>query len=98
MITNIDLFQNIIKFWLEKDIAGLRMNAVNYLFETDKDNFGGRYPDEPMTGKPGLGPDDYAYLEHIYTRDIEDNYDMVSQWREIFDSISVRDNITRSQV
>ncbi|CAG9784089.1 unnamed protein product [Diatraea saccharalis] len=71
------------------------INSVNHIFETDKDNFGGHYPDEPLTGKPGQRPDDYGYLEHIYTKDQEETYELVSQLREAFDAISVRDNMTR---
>lgn len=88
-------FQNIMKFWLEKGVAGLRINSINYLMEIDKDSFGGHYPDEPRTGKPKLGPDDYNYLEHVYTKDQEETFDIVSQFRDVFDAISIRDNITR---
>ncbi|CAH0405094.1 unnamed protein product [Chilo suppressalis] len=91
----VDEIKNIIKFWLEKGIAGLIMNSVNHVFEVDKDNYGGHYPDEPITGKPGLSPDDYGYLEHVYTKDQEETYELVSQLREVFDAISIRDNMTR---
>ncbi|RVE48518.1 hypothetical protein evm_006829 [Chilo suppressalis] len=81
----VDEIKNIIKFWLEKGIAGLIMNSVNHVFEVDKDNYGGHYPDEPITGKPGLSPDDYGYLEHVYTKDQEETYELVSQLRETGD-------------
>ncbi|XP_050362060.1 maltase 2-like [Nymphalis io] len=87
--------KNILKYWLEKGVAGLAMNSVNYVFEVDKDLYGGRYPDEPATGKPGLGPDDYDYLDHIYTKDLEETYDLMSQFRDIFDALTLRDNLTR---
>lgn len=73
----------------------MRMSSINYLFEVDKDAYGGHYPDEPLLGKPGVGPDDYGYVDHIYTKDLEETYEMVSQFRDVFDSISVRNNITR---
>lgn len=88
-------FQNILKYWLEKGVAGLRINGVNYIFEIDKDLYGGRYLDEPKTGKPGFGPDDYDYLDHTYTKDQEETYELISQFRDVFDAISVRDNLTR---
>lgn len=87
--------KNIIKFWLEKGVAGMRISSINHLIETDRDSFGGHYPDEPRTGKPGLGPDDYDYLQHVYTKDQEETYDIVSQLRDVFDGITVRDNMTR---
>ncbi|XP_059058094.1 maltase 2-like [Achroia grisella] len=91
----VDEIKNIIKFWLEKGVAGMRLTSVNHIFEADKDMYGGRYPDEPLTGKPGLGPDDYGYLDHIYTQDQEEVYDMVAQFRDVFDAITIRDNLTR---
>ncbi|XP_012549946.4 maltase 2 [Bombyx mori] len=91
----VDEIKNVIKFWLEKGVAGLKIPSINYLFEVDKDLYGGRYPDEPITGRPGLGPDDYVYLEHVYTKDQEETYDMVSQLRDVFDGITIRDNLTR---
>ncbi|XP_047987115.1 maltase 2-like [Leguminivora glycinivorella] len=91
----VDEMKNIIKFWLEKGVAGMKMSAVNHLLEVDKDSFGGRFPDEPKTGKVGLDGDDYKYLNHIYTKDLKESYDMVSQFREVFDSITLRDNMTR---
>ncbi|XP_063358165.1 maltase 2-like [Cydia amplana] len=91
----VDELKNIIKFWLEKGVAGMKMSSVNHLFEVDKDNFGGRYPDEPKSGKVGLKEHDYKYLNHIYTKDLQESYDVVSQFREVFDSITLRDNVTR---
>ncbi|KOB77337.1 Alpha amylase [Operophtera brumata] len=73
----VDEMKSIIKFWLEKGVAGLMINTVNLLFESDKDQYGGIYPNEPITGEPGLTPDDYGYLKHIYTRDLEDSYEML---------------------
>ncbi|PZC75320.1 maltase 2 isoform X1 [Helicoverpa armigera] len=91
----VEEMKNVIKFWLEKGVAGMRINSINHLFEVDKDVFGGRYPNEPLTGKPGLGPEDYGYLDHVYTKDQDETYDMVSQLRDVFDAISIRDNVTR---
>lgn len=73
----------------------MSLSSVNYIVETDKDAFGGRYPDEPWTGKPGVNRDDYDYLDHVYTKDLDDNYEVVSQFRDTFDFITVRDNMTR---
>lgn len=83
------------KFWLEKGVAGLRLNSVNLLIEADKDMYGGQYPDEPLTGKQGLTEDDYGYLEHMYTKDQDEVYDLVGQFRDVFDAIAIRDNMTR---
>ncbi|CAH2067418.1 unnamed protein product, partial [Iphiclides podalirius] len=94
----VEEMKNIIKYWLEKGVAGMRFGAINYIFETDKDNFGGHYPDEPISGKPGLDYIDYNYLHHVYTKDQEETYEIVSQFREVIDSISLRDNFTSFHV
>lgn len=73
----------------------MRINAANHLVETDKDIFGGRYPDEPKTGTPGVMNEDYEYLNHVYTKDQEETYDLLSQFRDVFDAITLRDNLTR---
>ncbi|CAK1544243.1 unnamed protein product [Leptosia nina] len=91
----VEEMKTLMKYWLEKGVAGIRLSSVNYLVETDKDLYGGRYPDEPMTGKPGVYADDYNYLEHIYTKDQGENYDLISQFREALDAITIRDNVTR---
>lgn len=91
----VEEIKNVMKYWLEKGVAGMRINAVNHIFEADKDLYGGRYPDEPITGKPGLGPDDYNYLNHIYTKDQDETYELSSQFRDVFDAITLRDNLTR---
>lgn len=73
----------------------MRLGSINYLLETDKDSFGGQYPDEPASGKPGIDINDYNHLYHVYTKDQEEIFDIVSQLRDVFDAISLRDNFTR---
>ncbi|XP_068621313.1 maltase 2-like [Battus philenor] len=90
--------KNIVKYWLEKGVAGMRFGSINYLFETDKDTFGGRFPDEPKSGKPGFNPDDYEYLFHVYTKDQEETFDIVTQFRDVFDAITLRNNFTRVMI
>lgn len=71
------------------------INSVNLFLEADKNFYGGFYPDEPLTGHPGLTSDDYGYLKHDYTRDQEEMYEMTCQLRDVFDEITLRDNLTR---
>ncbi|KAJ2946200.1 hypothetical protein O0L34_g5135 [Tuta absoluta] len=77
--------KDVIRFWLDKGVSGFRVDTINNLYEADPKNFGGKYPDEPLSGLPGLGPDDYDYLEHIYTRDLDETYDVVYDCREVMD-------------
>ncbi|CAG9133493.1 unnamed protein product [Plutella xylostella] len=91
----VEEMKNVIRFWLNKGVAGFRVDAINHLFEVDKEKFGGKYPDEPRSGNLNDGPDDYGYLDHIYTKDQDKTYDMVFQWREVFDEIKAKDGLTR---
>lgn len=86
--------KNVVRYWLDMGVAGFRVDAIAHLFEVDKNDFGGVYPDEPRTGWTD-DPDDYNYLDHIYTKDLDETYDMVYQWREIFDEYSAKTGSTK---
>ncbi|XP_049886229.1 maltase A1-like [Pectinophora gossypiella] len=90
----VEEMKNIIRFWLDKGVAGFRVDAIAHLFEVDKELFGGKYPDEPLTHNTD-DPESYDYLDHIYTKNHEDTYDMVYQWREVFDEYKAKDGMTR---
>lgn len=66
------------KFWLDKGIAGFRMDAVPYLIEDG-------FYDEPRSNDEHAEPDTHPYLNHIYTKDVEGSYDVVYDWREYLD-------------
>ena len=53
-------------------------------FEVNKDPQG-KFPDEPLSGTPGCTSNDKCYLDHIYTQDQEEFFDMIYQWRELMD-------------
>ncbi|CAH4012741.1 unnamed protein product [Pieris brassicae] len=91
----VEEMKNVIRFWLEKGVAGFRVDAIAHLFEADKENFGGKYPDEPISGQDLDDPLSYNYLSHIYTKDQDETFDMVYQWREVFDEIKEKDGLTR---
>lgn len=87
--------KDIISYWLAKGVQGFRVDAVPYMFEVKPDGRG-NYPDEPLTNTPGCGPDDNCYLEHIYTQDQDETYDMIYQWRALLDEFSrTHDNVTK---
>lgn len=96
MLNNINVFfQEIIRFWLGKGVAGFRVDAVNCLYEVDKNLFGGKYPDEPFSGRVDVDPESHDYLSHIYTKDQNETYYMVYEWREVFDEFKEKDGLTR---
>ncbi|XP_072936548.1 uncharacterized protein [Epargyreus clarus] len=91
----VEEMKNIIRFWLNKGVAGFRVDAVNYLFEVDKELFSGRYPDEPPSGRTDVDPGSYDSLDHIYTKDQNDTYYMVYEWRDVFDEYAKKDGLER---
>ncbi|XP_055540586.1 maltase 2-like isoform X2 [Wyeomyia smithii] len=72
---------DVMQFWLEKGVAGFRIDAVNHLFEV-KD-----FRDEPETGTD-LDPLSYGFTHHYYTKDLPEVYDMVYKWRTLLDDWS----------
>ncbi|XP_026333670.1 maltase 2-like [Hyposmocoma kahamanoa] len=91
----VEEMKNVIRFWLEKGVAGYRVDAVNYLFEVDKALFGGKYPDEPLSGKINEDAGSHASLDHIYTKDQNETYYMVYDWRDVLDEFKAKDGVSR---
>ncbi|XP_004930880.1 maltase A1 [Bombyx mori] len=94
----VDEMKNIIRFWLGKGIAGFRVDAVNCLYEADKNLYGGKYPDEPLSGRLDVDSESHDYLQHIHTKDHNDTYYMVYQWRDVFDEFKAIDGLTRAMM
>ncbi|XP_034651345.1 maltase A3 isoform X1 [Drosophila subobscura] len=75
--------KRVLTYWLDRGVAGFRMDAVPWCFESLPDE-NGRYPDEPLSGYTD-DPDNSAYLKHIHTQDLRETVEMVFQWRTLFD-------------
>nr|QOL02376.1 alpha amylase-like protein [Rondotia menciana] len=91
----VEEMKNVIRFWLNKGIAGFRVDAIAHLFEVDKGLFGGKFPDEPLAQNRETNPDNYDYLDHIYTKDRKETVEMVYQWRDVLDEYKEKDGFTR---
>lgn len=74
----------VLTYWLEFGIDGFRCDAIGTLFEDPE------FRDEPLSNKSGIAEDDHDYLDHIYTIDQPQTYDMVYEWRELLDSFTER--------
>lgn len=81
--------QNTIQYWLGSGVDGFRFDAVNYLFERED------LKDEPKSNKPGVYDTDYDALDHIYTLNQPETYEMVKTWRKLIDESSSTDNTTK---
>lgn len=73
--------KDILKFWLDRGVAGFRVDAIPNLFETGLE-------DEPRSSDASAQSYEYNYLEHIYTKDQPETFQMVYQWRTLLDDYS----------
>ena len=73
--------KDVIRFWLDRGVDGFRIDAIAHLFEDPY------LRDEPRS-KESVPANDYNYLEHIYTRDQDETYDVVQSWRVFMDEYS----------
>lgn len=76
--------KNVLKFWLDKGVAGFRVDAITHMYEVAPaaDN---SLPDEPVSGNTN-DTSDYQYLAHTYTTDQNETFDLVYEWREFLDN------------
>ncbi|XP_034475196.1 maltase 1 [Drosophila innubila] len=72
---------DILIYWLNRGVAGFRIDAVIYVFE-DKD-----LRDEPLSGTTS-DPNSVDYLQHIYTRNQAECYPLIQHWRQLLDNYS----------
>ncbi|XP_055379491.1 maltase A3-like [Condylostylus longicornis] len=66
--------------WLNRGVHGFRIDAVPHIFE-DKD-----FRDEPVI--PNVDPEDYASLDHIYTYDQDETFEIIYEWRDTLDKFT----------
>lgn len=71
--------QDILKFWLDRGVDGFRMDAVPYIFEDEN------FLDEPLSNALNVLSFDYEYLNHIYTSNHPQTYEVIYQWRKFVD-------------
>lgn len=73
--------QDVIKFWMDKGVDGMRLDAVKYLYEVEDLS-----QDEPLSGNPSvLDPNEYDYLNHTLTVDMPETFDVIREWRVLLD-------------
>lgn len=78
--------QNALKFWLDRGVEGFRVDAINHMFED------ARLLDEPKLSGTGLPADDYDTLDHIYTKNRNETYDVLKSWRKVLDAHALSNN------
>ncbi|KAK0157548.1 hypothetical protein PV328_011277 [Microctonus aethiopoides] len=72
--------KNALTFWLDLGVDGFRIDAATHLIEDS------RYLDEPVLPNTGLPPGDPGTLNHIYTQNQPELYDIIKSWRDLLDA------------
>ncbi|GLV31402.1 Maltase B1 [Carabus blaptoides fortunei] len=88
----VEEMKNVLRFWLNKGVYGYRVDAIPFLFEDT------RMLDEPKVD--ANMPDDevqYPNLQHIYTMDQDETFDMIYQWRAVLDEFTT-DGVSRAMM
>lgn len=79
----VDEMKNVLRYWLDKGVAGFRIDAVTEFFEIEPDE-NGIYPDEELSGLSD-DPENRDYLKHVFGSDRPETIDMIFQWRQVMD-------------
>ena len=72
--------EDVLTFWMKRGVDGFRVDAINHMFEDEQ------FRDEPRSNRVDVPSDDYEYLEHVYTRDLNETYDVVGSWQKLIDN------------
>lgn len=78
--------KNVLSFWINRGVEGFRIDAINHMFEDP------RFLDEPTLNRPDLPNDDYDTLNHIYTKNLNETYVVLSTWRALLNEHSKKIN------
>lgn len=81
----VEAMKEVLRFWLRKGVYGFRIDAVPHVFEVAADA-SGNWPDEPRN-EDVSDPEDYTYLNHVYTTNQPETLDLVYQFREVINAI-----------
>ncbi|XP_020798064.1 maltase A3 [Drosophila serrata] len=81
----VDAMKEVLRFWLRKGAYGFRIDAVPHVFEVPADA-DGNWPDEPRN-EAVSDPEDYTYLQHIYTTDQPETLELVYAFRDVIEEL-----------
>lgn len=70
---------DVLMFWLDRGVDGFRIDAVPHLLEDSK------FRDEPTKAEYDPLRPLYDHVDHIYTKHLDANHEIVQEWRAILD-------------
>ncbi|XP_063989197.1 alpha-glucosidase-like [Diachasmimorpha longicaudata] len=74
--------KNALSFWTKRGVDGFRIDAIIHAFEDD------RFLDEPVKPNTGLPANHPDTLDHIYTRNQNETYQLLRSWRNHLDAMN----------
>ncbi|KAH8321579.1 hypothetical protein KR074_009614 [Drosophila pseudoananassae] len=83
----VEAMKDVLRFWLRKGAYGFRIDAVPHVFEVSADA-DGNWPDEPRNEDVD-DPEDYTYLQHIYTTDQPETIELVYAFRDVIEEMDL---------
>jgi len=80
--------KNILSYWIELGIDGIRIDALKHVYEIES------LEDEPISdiNNPAV---EYSNLDHIYTSDQVEVYDLIKEWHLLLEEFNKKDHHTR---
>lgn len=79
--------KNILSYWIDLGLDGIRIDALKHVYESTE------MKDEPVSD-PGK-PVDYFNLDHIYTSDLDEVYDLIYEWHQLLEEFKEKDGKTK---
>lgn len=79
----VEQMKRVLRYWLDRGVAGFRVDAATLLFESQPDE-NGIYPDEAVSGLTE-DKDDRSYLRTDHVDNQPESIDMIYQWRKVMD-------------
>ncbi|XP_017105819.2 maltase A3 [Drosophila bipectinata] len=83
----VEAMKDVLRFWLRKGAYGFRIDAVPHVFEVSADA-DGNWPDEPRNEAVD-DPEDYSYLQHIYTTNQPETIELVYAFRDVIEEMDL---------
>lgn len=76
--------KSVARFWLDQGVSGLRLLSVPYFYESANTTL-----DEKEI--PGVTPNAYASLDHIYTKNLDETYNFIGEIRAVLQEYEDKD-------
>lgn len=79
--------KNILNYWIGLGIDGIRIDALKHLYECEN------LFDEPIIDSSK--PVDYSNMNHVYTVDQDEVYDIIKNWHQLLNEFKQKDGHSR---